>query len=208
MQLAIPASGTCKLPEAFMLLRNIGKRFRHFHESAKFLASEGLQKLIRRREEITSAQDQLLVERDQVVIRLSELETKVVKVVVLEDRLQQSEQGGETLSQKIASLRVQFEEDRSKWVEVHNVVLIASNCEASSAEKLINLEASLNSKSEELAVAGKKYAQLKEKYKKTLEHNRIFISIVYDLDVSLKSIRSSQENLSAEVTQLKEELKL
>ncbi|XP_019228726.1 PREDICTED: LOW QUALITY PROTEIN: peroxidase 4-like [Nicotiana attenuata] len=59
---------------------------------ANFLASEGLQRLIRKKEELTSVWVKLLVERDQAVIRLSELETRAAEAVVLETRLQQSEQ--------------------------------------------------------------------------------------------------------------------
>ncbi|XP_070042990.1 uncharacterized protein [Nicotiana tomentosiformis] len=175
--------------------------------SAKFLALEGLQKLIRYKEELTSERDQLLAERDQTVARLSNLEARAAEAVVLEARLQQSEQEVDTLSQEIALLRVQFEEARAKCVEIHNVVLDASNHEATSAEMLNNLEAGLNSKIEDLAAAGVKYAQLEEKHKKTIEHHRLFSSIVRDLDVSLQSVRSIRESLSAEVDQLKEELK-
>ncbi|XP_070042762.1 uncharacterized protein [Nicotiana tomentosiformis] len=175
--------------------------------NANFLASEGLQRLIRENEELTSERDQLLVERDQAVIRLSELETKAAEDVVLETHLQQSEQKVETLSQEIALLRVQFEEARAKWAEVHIVILVAFDREAASVERLNNLEAALNSKAEELAAAEVKYAHLEEKHKRTIEHNKIFSSTVRKLDVSLKSVRCARENLSTEVTQLKEELK-
>ncbi|XP_075101028.1 uncharacterized protein LOC142176721 [Nicotiana tabacum] len=121
---------------------------------ANFLASESLRGLIREKEELTSQWDQLLAERDQTVGRLSELEAKVAEVVVLEACLQQSEQEVKTLSQEIAPLMVQFEEAKAKWVEVHSVVLAASNHKAASAKRLTNLEAALNSKIEELAVAG------------------------------------------------------
>ncbi|XP_070031836.1 uncharacterized protein [Nicotiana tomentosiformis] len=119
----------------------------------------------------------------------------------------QSEQEVLTLSQKIGPLRVRFDEAKAKWAEVQNVVLATIDREAAFAERVINLEATLNSKSEELAVVVAKHAQLEEKYKKTIEHNRLFSSTVRELDVSLKSARTAQENLSAEVTQLKEELK-
>nr|XP_016505585.1 PREDICTED: uncharacterized protein LOC107823463 [Nicotiana tabacum] len=119
----------------------------------------------------------------------------------------QREQEVVTLSQDIGPLRVKFNEAKAKWVEVHSVVLAATNREAASTERLTNLEAALNSKTEELAATGVKHAQLEEKYKKTIEHNRLFSSTVHELNVSLKSIRSAQENLSAEVTQLKQELK-
>ncbi|XP_070050046.1 uncharacterized protein [Nicotiana tomentosiformis] len=102
---------------------------------------------------------------------------------------------------------VQFEEAKAKWAKIHSVVLAASDREAASARRLINLEEALNSNIEELAAAGVKYAQLEEKYKKTTKHNRIFSSTVCELDVSFKSIRSTLENLSAEVNQVKEELK-
>ncbi|XP_070032080.1 uncharacterized protein [Nicotiana tomentosiformis] len=156
---------------------------------------------------LTSGRNQLLAERDQTVARLLELEDKDVEAVVLEARLQQSEQEVEALSQEISPLRVQFEEAKAKWDEVHSVVLAASELETTSAERLNNLEAALNSKTEELAAAWVKYAQLEEKYKKTLEHNRLFSSTVRELDVNIKSIRSTWKNLCAEVDQLKEELK-
>ncbi|XP_070040067.1 uncharacterized protein [Nicotiana tomentosiformis] len=174
---------------------------------ANFLASEGLQRLIREKEELTSERDHLLVERDQTVLRLSELETRATEAIVLEARLQQSEQEVVTLSEEIGSLRVKFDEAKAKWAEVQNVILTATDREAASAERVINLEAALNSKSEELTVVEAKHAHLEEKYRKPIEHNKLFSSTVRELDVSLKSARSTWENLFAEVTQLKEELK-
>ncbi|XP_070055475.1 uncharacterized protein [Nicotiana tomentosiformis] len=137
-----------------------------FDPLANFLASEGLQRLIREKEELTSERNQLLGERDQIVLRPSELESKATEAVVLEACLQQSEQ------------------------EV-DVVLAATEREAATAEKVTNLEAALNSKIEELAAVGEKHAQLEEKYKKTIKHNRLFSSTVRDLDVNLKSARSA-----------------
>nr|XP_016485014.1 PREDICTED: protein GrpE-like [Nicotiana tabacum] len=116
-------------------------------------------------EELTSERNQLLGERDQIVLRPSELESKATEAVVLEACLQQSEQ------------------------EV-DVVLAATKREAATAEKVTNLEAALNSKIEELAAVGEKHAQLEEKYKKTIKHNRLFSSTVRDLDVNLKSASS------------------
>ncbi|XP_070037201.1 uncharacterized protein [Nicotiana tomentosiformis] len=179
----------------------------HNAATANFIASEGLRRLIMEKEELTSERDQLVVKRDQAVIRLSELETKAAEAVVLEIRLQQSEQKVETLSQEIAPMRFQFEEAKAKWAEVHNSILAASVREAASAERLNNLEAALNSKAKELVASEVKHAQLKEKHKRIIEHNKIFSSTVCELDVSLKSVRCARENLSAEVTQLKEELK-
>ncbi|XP_070031728.1 uncharacterized protein [Nicotiana tomentosiformis] len=132
---------------------------------------------------------------------------KAVEAVVLEARLRESEQEVIILSQEISPLRVRFDEARAKWVEVHNAVLAATEHQAASTKRVINLEAALNSKIEDLADVGAKHAQLEEKYRKTIEHNGFFSSTVCDLDVSLKSARSARKNLSAEVTQLKEELK-
>nr|XP_016461812.1 PREDICTED: uncharacterized protein LOC107785100 [Nicotiana tabacum] len=179
----------------------------HNAAAANFLASEGLQMFIREKEEITSAQDQVLAEQEQHVTRLSELEAKATEVVVLEARLRQRNQEVVTLSQEIGPLRVRFDKARAKWAEVHNVVLAATERKAASAERVINLKADLNSKIEELATTGAKHAQLEKMYRKTIEHLRLFSSTVHDLDVSFKSARSIRENLSAEVTQLKEELK-
>ncbi|XP_070041579.1 uncharacterized protein [Nicotiana tomentosiformis] len=179
----------------------------HNAAAANFLAFEGLQRLILEKEELTSAWDQLLAEREQTAARLSEFEAKDVEAVALETRLQPSEQEVETLSQEIGPLRIQFDESKAKWAEVHSVVLATTDCEAASVERLTNLEATLNSKTEELATTRVKHAQLEKKYMKTIEHNRIFSSTICDLDVSLKSIKSARDNLSAEFTQLKEELK-
>nr|XP_033514263.1 uncharacterized protein LOC117278943 [Nicotiana tomentosiformis]XP_033514264.1 uncharacterized protein LOC117278943 [Nicotiana tomentosiformis] len=44
--------------------------------AVNFLASESLQRLIREKEGLTSKRDQLLVERDQTILSLSELETR------------------------------------------------------------------------------------------------------------------------------------
>ncbi|XP_070042609.1 uncharacterized protein [Nicotiana tomentosiformis] len=172
----------------------------HNAAAANLLSSEGLQRLIREKEELTS-------KRDQIIARLSEFEAKVSEAVVLETRLQQSKREVETLIQEIAPMRDQFEEARAKWDEVHSVILAASGRESASAERLNNLEAALNSKTEELAAPEVKYAQLEENYKINIEHNRLFISIFHDLDVSLWSIRYARENRFAEVDQLKEKLK-
>lgn len=110
--------------------------------------------MIREKEELTSARDQLLAEREQTVAHLSELETKAIEAVVLETRLQQRKQEVVTLSQEIGPLRVKFGKVRAKWVEVHNVVLATTDREAASAERLTNLEASLISKTEELDAVG------------------------------------------------------
>jgi len=65
----------------------------------------------------------------------------------------------------------------------------------------------MDSKIEKLAAMEAKCAQLEEKYRKTIEHKRLFSSTVHDLDVSLQSVRSARKSLSNEVTQLKEKLK-
>ncbi|XP_070032754.1 uncharacterized protein [Nicotiana tomentosiformis] len=173
----------------------------HNAAAANFLASE------QEKEELTYEQDQLLAERDRTILRLSDLETRAKEATVLEARLQQSKQEVVTLSQEIKLLRVNFDEAKAKWAEVQNAILGETDREAASTERVINLEAAFNSKSEELAAVEAKHAQLEEKYKKTIEHNRLFRSTVLELDVSLKSARSAWENLSAEVIQLKEELK-
>ncbi|XP_070046550.1 uncharacterized protein [Nicotiana tomentosiformis] len=179
----------------------------HNAAAADFLASEGLQRLIHEKYEIIFARDQLLAQQEQHIARLSELEAKADEAVVLEARLQQSEEEEVTLSQEIGPMRVIFDEARAKWVELHNVVLAAIEREATSTERVNDLEAALNSKIEELAAVWEKHAQLEEKYRKTIEHNRLFSSTVRNLDVTLKSARPTRKNLSAEVTQLKEELK-
>nr|XP_033510501.1 uncharacterized protein LOC117275312 [Nicotiana tomentosiformis] len=51
-------------------------------KTASFLASEDFQRLIRRKEELTSARDQLLAEREQTVARLSELEAKAAEAIM------------------------------------------------------------------------------------------------------------------------------
>ncbi|XP_070034514.1 uncharacterized protein [Nicotiana tomentosiformis] len=146
----------------------------HNAAAANFLASEGLLRLIHEKKEITSARDQLLAEQEQNIARLSELEAKAAEVVVLEARLQQSEQEVVTLSQEIGPLRDRFDKARAKWVEVHNVVLAATEREAASAKRVTNLEVALNSKIEELVAVGAKHAKMEEKYVKTIEHNRLF----------------------------------
>ncbi|XP_070026155.1 uncharacterized protein [Nicotiana sylvestris] len=71
---------------------------------ANFLASKGLQRLIRKKEELTSERDELLVERDQTVLRLSKLQTKATEAVVLEARLQ-SRRGGRLRNLGSSSIR-------------------------------------------------------------------------------------------------------
>nr|XP_016451988.1 PREDICTED: uncharacterized protein LOC107776587 [Nicotiana tabacum] len=149
--------------------------------AANFLAYESLQRLIREKKELTYERDKLLAKRDQTVLHLSELENRATKADILETCLQQSEQ--------------------------EDAILAATDREAASAKRVINLEVNLNSKCEALAAVVAKYAQLEEKYKKTIEHNRLYSLTVRELDVSLKSARSAGENLSAEINQLKEEFK-
>ncbi|XP_070005699.1 uncharacterized protein [Nicotiana sylvestris] len=173
---------------------------------ANFLAFKGLQRLILDNEELTSERDQLLAERDQIVARLLELEAQATEVLELEARLHQSEQKVVTLGQEAVLLRVQFEEARSKWVEFHNVVLASSDRQAKSTERLNNLEATLNSKAEEVTTTEEKYAWLEERQKRVIEHNKVFTSTDPDLDVNLRAIISERDTLSTEVGRLKEEL--
>ncbi|XP_070015477.1 uncharacterized protein [Nicotiana sylvestris] len=135
-------------------------------EKANFLAFEGLQRLIREKEELTSERNQLLAELDQAVLRLSELETKATEVIVLEARLQQSKQEVVNLSQEIRPLRVRFDEAKAKWAKVQDVILAATERETATTKIVIELEANLDSKIEELAAMEAKCAQLEEKYKK------------------------------------------
>ncbi|XP_070042941.1 uncharacterized protein [Nicotiana tomentosiformis] len=154
----------------------------HNAAMANFFAYEGLQWLIREKEELTSARDQLLTKWEQTVARLSELEAKAAEVVVLETCLQQSEQEVVTLSQEIGPLRVKFDEANAKWDEVHNAVLAATDREAAFPERLTNLEAALNFKTEELAAAGVKYAG-GEHEEKILEEAKMGI-IEFDVEIA------------------------
>ncbi|XP_070057587.1 uncharacterized protein [Nicotiana tomentosiformis] len=131
----------------------------------------------------------LLAEREQIIARLPVLEAQVAEAVKLETRLQQSEQ-----------------EAKAKWSEVQNVVLVAAEREAASTERLNNLEAALNSKAKEATAAEEKHVRMEEKYKRVMEHNKVYNSTICDLDVSLQAARSERNNLSTEVDQLKEEL--
>ncbi|XP_070048887.1 uncharacterized protein [Nicotiana tomentosiformis] len=162
--------------------------------------------LILDKEKLTSERGQLLVERDQIAACLPELEAQVAEVVELEARLQQSEQEVVTLSQEAALLRIQFEEAKAKWVEVQNVVLAATDHEVASTERLNNLETALNSNAKEVVAAEENHATMEEKYRKVMEHNKVYNSTIRDLDVSLRAIRSERNNLLTEVDQLKEEL--
>ncbi|XP_070044987.1 uncharacterized protein [Nicotiana tomentosiformis] len=162
---------------------------------ANFLASEGIRRLIHEKEELSSERDQLLAERDRTVLCLSELETRATEADVLEARLQQSEQEVVALSQEVGSLRAGFDEVKAKWDEVQNAIFAANDREATAAERVTNLEAALNSKAEELAAAGARHAQLEKKYKKTIEHNRLYSSTIHDLDVSLRSASMRRNTL-------------
>nr|XP_009591344.1 uncharacterized protein LOC104088389 [Nicotiana tomentosiformis] len=150
----------------------------HNTTAANFLAFEGLQKLILDKEKLMSERDQLLSKQDQVVAHLSELEAQVAKADELEARLQQSS----------------------------NDVLAAAEREASSNERVINLEAALNSKTAEVATVEEKRAHMEDKYKRIIEHNRVHIEIIYDLDLSLSAARFERDSLSSEVDRLKSEL--
>ncbi|XP_070054292.1 uncharacterized protein [Nicotiana tomentosiformis] len=173
---------------------------------AKFLASEGLQKLILDKEKLTSEWDQLLADRDQIAARLPTLEAQAAVAVELEARLQQSEQEVVTLNQEAAQLRVQYQEAKAKWSEVQNDVLAAVDREAASTKRLNNFEATLNSKAEEAVAAEEKHARMEEKYRKVMEHNKVYNSTIRYLDVSFQVARSERNKLSTEVDQLKEEL--
>ncbi|XP_070017907.1 interactor of constitutive active ROPs 4-like [Nicotiana sylvestris] len=150
--------------------------------------------------------DQLLDELDQIVARLPTLDAQAPKAVELEAQLQQSEQEVVILSQEDALLRVQFEEDKAKWVEVQNIVLATADRKVSSSEILNNLEAALNSKNEEVVVVEEEHAWMEERYSNFIEHNKVYNSTIRDLDVNLQAARSERNNLLTEVDQLKEEL--
>ncbi|XP_070054142.1 uncharacterized protein [Nicotiana tomentosiformis] len=125
---------------------------------------------------------------------------------ILEAYLQQGDQEVEILSHEIGPLSNSFDEVKAKWAEVQDAILATNDREATAAERETNLEAALNSKVEELTAVEAKYARLEEKYKKTIEHNKLYSSTVRDLDVSIRSARFSRDNLSADITGLKEEL--
>ncbi|XP_070032716.1 uncharacterized protein [Nicotiana tomentosiformis] len=166
-------------------------------------AVAGLQKLILDKEKLTSEQDQLLTERDPIVTQLPALEAQAAEVVELEAQLQQIEQDMVTLGEEAVLLRVQLQETKAKWSEVQNDVLAISKHEAASTERLNNLEPALNSKAEEVAAAKEKHARMEEKYKRVMEHDKVYNSTICDLDVSLQAARSERNSLSTEVDQLK-----
>lgn len=111
-----------------------------------------------------------------------------------------------TLSQEASQLNVQFQEANAKWSEVQNIVLAAAEREDTSTERLNNLEATLNSKAEEVVAAEEKRAQMDDKHKRIIEHNKVHIATICDLDLSLSAARSERGDLSREVDRLKLEL--
>nr|XP_016461821.1 PREDICTED: dynactin subunit 1-like [Nicotiana tabacum] len=134
---------------------------------------------------LKSERDQLLAERDQIDARLPVLEAKAAEAGELEARLQQSEQEMITLSQEASQL----------------------NREAASIERVNNLKAALNFKTAEAATTEEKRAQMEDRYKRIMEHNKVHITNICDLDLSLSATRSERNGLSTEVDRLKLELK-
>ncbi|XP_070041472.1 uncharacterized protein [Nicotiana tomentosiformis] len=174
--------------------------------SAEGKNNKGLSKLILDKEKFKSEQDQLLAERDQIAARLPMLEAKVAEADELEARLQQSEKEVMALSQEASQLNVYFQEAKAKWSKVQNDVLIAAERESASIERLINLEIALNSKAEEATYSEEKRSQMEDKYKRIMEHYKVHIATILDLDLSLSAARSERDSLSSEVDQLKSEL--
>ncbi|XP_070042599.1 uncharacterized protein [Nicotiana tomentosiformis] len=177
-----------------------------FASHGNLFASKGLQKLILDKKNLTSKLDQLLAERDQVVARLLALEAQAAEASELEAQLQLSEQEVVVLSQEASQLSVQFQESKAKWCEIQNVIVVSAEHEAASTERLNNLEEALNSKAEEADAAEEKHAQMEEKYKRVMEHSKLHMTTIRDLDLSLRATRSETESLSTEVDQLKLEL--
>lgn len=64
----------------------------------------------------------------------------------------------------------------------------------------------MNSKVEENIVAKEKQARMEERYKKIMDQNRVYISIIHDIDLSLGATRSERDGLLAEFDRLKEML--
>nr|XP_009779323.1 PREDICTED: uncharacterized protein LOC104228545 [Nicotiana sylvestris] len=61
---------------------------------------------------------------------------------------------------EVAPVKAQFEETRANYIEVHNDILAASDREATSAKRLRNLEAALNSKTDKDTPTEEKYARM------------------------------------------------
>nr|XP_009588363.1 dynactin subunit 1-like [Nicotiana tomentosiformis] len=134
---------------------------------------------------LKSERDQLLAERDHIDDRLPVVEAKAAEAGELGARLQQSEQEMITLSQEASQL----------------------NREAASIERVNNLKAALNSKTAEVVATEEKRAQMEDRYKRIMKHNKVYITNIRDLDLSLSATRSEQNGLLTEVDRLKLELK-
>ncbi|XP_070045891.1 uncharacterized protein [Nicotiana tomentosiformis] len=116
------------------------------------------------------------------------LEAKAAEAGELEARLQHSEQEMIALSQEASQLNVQFQEAKAKWSDVQNDVLATAERESASIERLNNLEAALNSKAEEVDAAEDKRAQMNERYKRIMEHNKAKMGVT-DIDDEIAKAR-------------------
>ncbi|XP_070043041.1 uncharacterized protein [Nicotiana tomentosiformis] len=117
-------------------------------------------------------------------------------IQILEDMLHAclSEQEVVAFSQEVSQLNVQFQEAEAKWSEVQDGVLITVECETTSIERVNNLEAALSSKAEEVVAAKEKRAQMEDRYKKIMEHNKVHIITIRDLDLSLRTEEELEDN--------------
>ncbi|XP_070036265.1 zinc finger BED domain-containing protein RICESLEEPER 2-like [Nicotiana tomentosiformis] len=104
-----------------------------------------------------------------------------------------------TLSKEASQLNVQLQEAKAKWSEVQDVVLVAAERMTVSIERVNNLEAALNSKVEEVAATEEKCAKMEDRYKKIMEHNKVHITTIRDLYLSLSTMRSEKDGLLTEV---------
>ncbi|XP_070041165.1 uncharacterized protein [Nicotiana tomentosiformis] len=153
-----------------------------------------------------ATRDELFAKRNQLVARLSVLDAKTVEIAELEAQLQQSEQEAMAHSQEATQVHAQLQDVKARWDESQDVALAAIERESASIKPANNLEAALNSKAEEVASAEEKRARMEDRYKKIMDKNRVHISTICDLDLSLGATRSERDGLLAEVDRLNAKL--
>ncbi|XP_070032061.1 uncharacterized protein [Nicotiana tomentosiformis] len=166
---------------------------------ANLPASEGLQKTIQAKEELSVERNQIIGERDQLAKCLLALEARLAQMGELEAQLEQSEKEKMVHNQQDTQLHTKLEELKVKWVELQDVVTVAAERESASMEQINKLKANLHSKIEEVAATQEKRARVEERLKKVMEQNHEHARTNIDLCWTYEIVRIKNDQLQSKI---------
>ncbi|XP_070023212.1 uncharacterized protein [Nicotiana sylvestris] len=167
---------------------------------------QGLQRLILDKQELSSEQDQLLAERNQLVKCFPVLKAKVANMNELKSWLQQTEQDKMSHIQEDAQLHEGLKEAKCKWIELHDAVAAVIERESSFEDQVNNLKANLCSKIDEVNAAKEMSAKMEDRLKRVMEQNRLHTTSNVELDYILKAMKAENEELHAKIDKLRAKL--